>query len=286
MLGHRLVRELVSHPQFDVHVTSRREVPEAFTSEGVTHHRGIDLTDAQNTIPELLRSVAPDAVINAAGVVKQRSDGQDIAVGLQLNGMLPHLLAMEAEAVSARLIHISTDCVFDGANGPYSQDSPRDATDIYGRTKALGEVWYPPHTTLRTSIIGFEVGRQQGLVEWLFSQPTGSTIPGWSRAIFSGVTTGELSRNIVLLLGEDTPIHGVWHLASEPIDKGTLLTALNHRFDLGLNIELVDEVQINRALDDTPIRESLGWPRPTWAGLIEDLAEDRERFPYRDTTAP
>src|SRR5262249_1447982 len=147
-----------------------------------------------DTVVRAMAAARPDAVVNCIGVVKQRGDGKDPVVSLTVNSLFPHRLAALCAAASARLVHLSTDCVFSGAPGGYRRTDAADATELYGRTKLLGEVDAPGCVTLRTSMIGRELTTSQGLVEWLLAQR--GEAPGFTRAVFSGLTTLELSRVI------------------------------------------------------------------------------------------
>jgi dTDP-4-dehydrorhamnose reductase len=189
MLGHRLWLDL--GPAYETWATLR--------STGPMEGYGVfDLKRACYPIDALrvddlaraLAAVRPDCVINCIGLIKQLN--QDPLAALELNAVLPHRLAHLCAAAGARLIHISTDCVFSGAAGNYAESAPSDATDIYGRTKFLGEVAYPHCLTLRTSIIGRELHTRLGLIEWFLSQT--EPVQGFRRAIYTGLTTGELAR--------------------------------------------------------------------------------------------
>src|SRR5262249_32316179 len=131
--------------------------------------------------------------------VKQRSEASAAIPSLEINSLLPHRLALVCAAAGARLVHLSTDCVFSGRKGAYTESDPPDADDLYGRSKYLGEVASPGCLTLRTSIIGRELSRKTGLLEWLLSQ-RGATVKGFRSAIFSGFTTHEMGRIIERLL--------------------------------------------------------------------------------------
>ena len=221
----------------------------------------------------LLDRVRPDAVLNAIGLVKQRPGGQSPEAAIRLNALLPHQLAAACADAGARLVHISTDCVFSGElpePARYREDDVPDARDVYGRSKLLGEVHDPPALTIRTSIIGRELTRASGLLEW-FAGRAGEQVDGFRRARFSGLTTRELARVIRRVLLEHPQLSGMWHVAGEPIDKYTLLLGL--RDVLGVDCELVprDEPVINRALDARRFDTATGYRPPPWAQLLEEF---------------
>lgn len=285
MLGHRLALELAGRAGLDVHVTVRRPVPEPFRAVGVRYHEGVDLGSGSGPVARVLAELAPDVVLNAVGAIKQKDLAANVDQSFYLNGVLPHALALLNPNPAARVVHVSTDCVFRGNRGGYRQDEPPDAEDLYGRSKAIGELAYGRHLTLRTSIIGFELAGHLGLVSWFFRQPPGSRLRGYTAARYSGLTTGALSRVIVeLLAGPQLPT-GTWHLASVPISKFDLLGRLNAAFGLGHTLVPDDAVRVDRTLDDTPWRQLTGTARPDWSFLVDDLLTDWKRRPYAELYA-
>jgi len=179
-------------------------------------------------------------------------------------------MAAACADLGARLVHISTDCVFSGTKGAYTEDDLPDPLDLYGRSKLLGEVSDTGCITLRTSIIGLELSTGSGLVEWFLRQ--NETANGWSRAMYSGVTTAELSRVIVDVLVRDLPIDGLWHVSAVPISKLDLLVKL--RDLLGRNIELLpdDSVTIDRTMNSDRFRKVTGYEPPSWDEMLSELA--------------
>lgn len=268
MLGHVAVSVLAD--EFDV-VASVRDTHHARRYKLPAHLVGFV---AGNDDPrELLRREKPDAVLNAIGLVKQLPAGQSPVSAIRLNALFPHELAEACAEVGARLIHVSTDCVFSGAlpaPARYTEDDLPDARDVYGRSKLLGEVVDPPSLTLRTSIIGRELERASGLLEW-FASNEGKEVFGFVNAWFSGFTTRELSRVVAMVLREHPDLTGLWHVAAEPIDKYDLLLRL--RDVLGMSCEVVPREQpvINRALDASRFEAATGYRAPSWAQMLEEF---------------
>lgn len=268
MLGHAAVG--VFGETFEVYATARD------ATAGARHGLPGEWLpfDARHDDPRgLLDRVRPDAVLNAIGLVKQLPEGQSPEPAIRLNALLPHQLATACAEAGARLVHVSTDCVFSGElpePARYREDDVPDPRDVYGRSKLLGEVHEPPALTIRTSIIGRELARASGLLEW-FATRAGEPVDGFARARFSGLTTRELARVIRRVLLEHPQLSGVWHVAGEPIDKYTLLLGL--REVLGVDCEIVarDEPVINRALDATRFDTVTGYRPPTWAQLLEEF---------------
>jgi dTDP-4-dehydrorhamnose reductase len=282
MLGHRLVHEFCRQPGYDVHATVRRRIPAVFEHEGATYHEGIDLAYDTSRLRAVLAGVAPAVLINAAGVIKQRSAASDPDLSMFINGALPHILGVAATDLGCRLVHVSTDCVYSGdrPDGAYHEDEASDVADVYGRSKAAGEVAWGGHLTVRTSIIGFEVANHLGFMGWLFGNAAGSTVHGFERAIYSGLPTPTLSRTIRHIIEELPGLRGLYHVASEPIRKLDLVNRINDAFALGLTVVPDDRVVCNRALDDARFRHESGMPRPDWDELIQDLLADHAALPY------
>lgn len=153
----------------------------------------VDVTN-RDAVAEVVRRVRPEIILNCVGVlIKGSTEHPDNAI--LINAYFPHLLKKLADEVDAKLIHISTDCVFSGKRGNYTEDDFRDADDVYGRSKALGEVINEKDLTIRTSIIGPELKKNgEGLFHWFMNQH--GKINGFKTAIWGGVTTLELAKAI------------------------------------------------------------------------------------------
>lgn len=259
-------------------VAATRRVPEGEVLIALSGAHIISGIDARfnETLAATFAEARPDAVVNAIGIVKQRPAAKEAVESIRINSLLPHELAAMCVDVGAKLVHISTDCVFSGAKGDYTEGDLPDPVDLYGRSKLLGEVVGPGCLTIRTSIIGLELSEGSGLIEWFLRQ-TGSA-SGWSRAMYSGVTTAELSRVIVELLSRDDPLNGLWHLSADPISKLDLLVKL--RDLLGREIKLVpdDSVTIDRTMNSDRLRSAASYEPPSWDLMLSELATSvRER---------
>lgn len=247
--------------------SSAAKFPEALRSSLIS---GVDV-ESPDALVRVFGDVHPDVVINCVGLVKQLAEANDPLAALPINAILPHRLARLAAAVGARLIHVSTDCVFDGQDGGYVEADRPNATDLYGRSKLLGEVDYPNAITLRTSIIGRELDSAHGLIDWFLSQ-TGS-VRGFTRAIFSGLTTVELARVMRDVILPRPELHGLYHVSVDPISKFDLLTVVAEAY--GKTIEIVPDeaLKIDRSLDSTRFRAATGYEPPEWRDMIESLRD-------------
>lgn len=282
MLGHKLVQVLADAPGLELHATSRRDPHRALAGLGATFHVGVELGTGTEELGRILEELRPDVVVNAVGVIKQQDPERHLERTFLLNASLPHLVPLLNPNKEGRVITFSTDCVFRGDRGNYSEADRPDAEDAYGRSKACGELLYGRHLTIRTSIVGFELTGFASLFSWLLRQPRGSVLRGYSRAWYSGLPTVSLSRLVRELLVNDTHLGGLYHVASEPITKLDLLRRLADA--LGLDVTFVPDetVAINRILDDREFRRIAGYPRPAWGELIKEMAVDFESLPYAE----
>jgi dTDP-4-dehydrorhamnose reductase len=202
--------------------------------------------------------------------VKQRSSAAEAIPSLEINALLPHRLAIVCREIGARLVHISTDCVFSGRKGKYRESDPSDAEDLYGRTKYLGEVHEPNCITLRTSMVGLELSRKKSLLEWFLAQR--GTIRGYRNAIFSGFTTIELARIVEMLLTRFPQASGLYHLSSTPISKFDLLTLVKERLALPVEIVPYEDFRCDRSLDSSRFQSEFGYRAPEWPAMVDELA--------------
>ena len=270
MLGHQLLGHFAR--RHETRVVLRREL-DAYSRFGLFHpgnaYPGIDLGNPAALEP-ILAAFAPQAMINAAGIVKQRPAAEEAIPSLEINALLPHRLALMCRRIGARLVHLSTDCVFSGRKGNYKESDSSDAQDLYGRTKFLGEVHEPHCLTLRTSIIGPELERKTSLLEWFLAQE--GTIRGYRNAIFSGFTTLELARVIEMLLTRHPDANGLYHVSSAPISKFDLLMLFKRRLGLAVEITPDEEFRCDRSLDSTRFRSEFAYRPPEWPAMVDEMA--------------
>jgi len=270
MLGHTLFREFSQQEDMDVYATARTGnslecwFPPALLKKVKV---GVD-ADNFDTVIGAFASVQPDLVINCIGLIKQQSIANDPLSAITINSQLPHRISLVCRTAGARLIHISTDCVFDGKKGQYLETDPSNAIDLYGRSKFLGEVAYPPHCiTLRTSIIGHELKGKLGLVEWFLNQE--GWVRGFTRAIYSGFPTLEFARIIADYVIPNDQLTGIYHVSSNPISKYDLLKLVAERYKKQIEIDAYEDFVIERSLDSTLFRRLTGYQPPSWSELID-----------------
>lgn len=274
MLGNAVFRVLAADPALQVHGSARSggclpHFDAALRGRVLT---GVDVEQADHLVA-LLGRVRPDVVVNCIGLVKQLADADEPLAALPINALLPHRLARLCELLGARLVHVSTDCVFSGSRGAYRETDLPDAQDLYGRSKLLGEVSGPHALTLRTSIIGHELSTAHGLIGWFLSQQ--GTVRGFTRAVFSGVPTVELATVIRDHVLPRPDLHGLYHLSSTPISKHDLLQLVARAYAKDISIVPDDRVVIDRSLDSTRFTEATGYRAPAWPELVDRMQRFR-----------
>jgi dTDP-4-dehydrorhamnose reductase len=223
--------------------------------------------------------VKPEVVINCVGIIKQLSGETRLSDVIEVNSLFPHRLADLCALSGARLLHLSTDCVFSGRKGMYTESDTPSPEDIYGQTKLLGEVTGEDCLTIRTSMIGRELNRQASLLEWFLSQE-GKCIRGYTRAIFSGLTTASLARVLMRIVTDHKQLTGLYHVSSEAISKYELLLRLKEAFRLTVEIEPFGEYCIDRSLDSSRFQQATGIIIPTWDEMTQELISDT--MPYSE----
>ena len=276
MLGHQMIKECIKSDTEWCTVVRNETLLKSALGESV-NGRCIILDDIKyfNGLEAIIAERTPDFVINCIGVVKQSSFANDYLESLTINSLLPHQLEKICTNNSARLIHISTDCVFDGKKGMYSEADFPDATDLYGRSKFLGEISAGDPITLRTSIIGHELVQDtHGLVEWFLTQ--GDKVNGYTNAIFSGLTTHELSKLILQTIIPQNIPGGLYQVAVHPISKFDLLTVIANVYDKEVEIEKFDDFFCDRSLDGEKFNNLTGYLVPEWNQLIREMRDDFE----------
>ena len=276
MLGHKLFQILqASFPDTVTVIRKRRRdnpyhnIP-LFQSANV-----IDAIDvlAFEKLAEVLRDRRPQFVINCIGIIKQRDEASSRVSMIALNALLPHRLADLCTSWGGRLIHISTDCVFSGQRGMYTEEDVSDADDLYGRTKYLGEVSTQNALTLRTSIIGRELTTHRSLLDWFLSN-NGKRVSGYRKSIYSGVTTNQLAQVVTHIVSNHPNLSGIYQVASEPIAKSDLLILLRDAFGCNIEIDQIDGEDVDRSMSGSKLREATGYVCPPWPVLARQLAED------------
>jgi len=281
MLGHKVVQRLAGGPS-DVWWTLRqsRDDPALACAPFLQGDHALERVDASrlDRLDALLGELRPDAVVNCVGVIKQRPEVTNAVACITLNALLPHRVAQRLSSWGGRLIQISTDCVFSGLRGNYAETDRPDATDMYGVSKALGEVRAENAVTIRTSMIGRELRHHRSLLDWFLSQEK-KRIRGYRRTLWSGVTALHLADLIHLLLHKHADLAGLFHVSSGKISKYDLLLLLRSIYDLDVEIEPDDSARSDLSLDGSRLEGAIGYSCPSWPNLALALVADPTPYP-------
>ena len=278
MLGHKIIQSLSK--KHTVYGTIRGKRDNYSYSAIIPASKIIDSVSGTNisSIHNAIDTFEPDVVINCIGIVKQLPEAQDPVQSIAINSLFPHQIAKYCNDKNIRFIHYSTDCVFTGIKGNYTENNLEDARDLYGRSKCLGEVGPTEGLTLRTSLIGRQLTGTYSLVEW-FLKNNGGTVNGYTKSIFSGLTTNTHAEILEQIITKHPNLCGLYHLAAEPISKYDLLMKIKKEFDLNIEIDPVDGEISDRSLNGSRFYNDTGIKVPSWDAMIHELAIDTT--PYR-----
>lgn len=276
MLGHKLVQEWSE--RFDIWATVRGSFKTVERFEFFDVQKTITAVNAENfdSVVEAFAISQPDVVINCIGIIKQLAAAKDPIPTLTVNSIFPHRIAKLCSVMRARLITLSTDCVFSGERGNYSESDTPDAMDLYGRSKSLGEVNAQNCLTVRTSIIGRELlDTSHSLVDWFLSnRGQNEIVRGFTQAIFTGFPTIVLAELLADLIENQPELQGTWHVSSNPINKFELLELINKEFKANLEIEPDADFYCDRSLDSSRFRTETNFKPQSWSEMVTRMAND------------
>jgi len=280
MLGHAVFHEMLVNRDFDVigTVRSLSEVDTHFP--GRMLERVVENVDAFriDSLEKVIEEFTPDIVINCIGIIKQLPVSREAIPVITLNSLFPHQVASLCKEHDCRMIHVSTDCVFDGAKGSYTEDDKLTADDLYGISKYMGEVQYDHAITIRTSIIGHELSSNLSLVEWFLSQ-TGS-VRGYTNAIYTGFPTVEIANIIADYIIPDENLSGLYQVSSNPISKYDLLKIVSEVYGKKIEIAPYADYYDNKSLISEKFRKKTGYQPPDWRVLIGKMHKNFKQFGY------
>ncbi len=280
MLGHTIFHEMLINRNFDVMGTVRSlsEVDKHFPDRML--ERVVQNVDACkiDSVERIIKDFAPDIVINCIGLIKQLPIANEPLPVITLNSLFPHQVAAICGEAGCRMIHVSTDCVFNGAKGSYTEEDSLSAEDLYGISKYMGEVKYDHTITIRTSIIGHELSSNFSLVEWFLSQ-TGS-VNGFTNAIYSGFPTIEIANIIADYIIPDKKLSGLYQVSSNPISKYELLKIVSRVYGKSIDVVPFDDYHDNKSLLSEKFRKQTGYQPPDWGVLIDKMYKNFQQFGY------
>ena len=273
MLGGSILRHFYEEEIYDVYGSVRSNEYQ----ETLSLYQTVLIPDISNfkKLKKTISNLRPNFVINCIGIIKQHDLSSDYIQSIIINSLFPHQLASICKSINAKLIHFSTDCVFNGVNGNYDEKYPPCSNDIYGLTKTLGEINYDNHLTIRTSIIGHELKTNVSLVDWFLNQK--HSVNGYNKAYFSGLATihlAEILHNFLL----DEKIYGLYHLSSVRISKYELLLKIKEKYNKEITINKSSSVQIDRSLNSERIQKKYGISIKTWDDQIEMMHKEYTKY--------
>lgn len=238
------------------------------------NHETIQL-DARNEelFIEKIIEITPDIIVNCMGILISEAN-KNPEQAIFLNAYIPHRLKRVVDDLGAKLVQISTDCVFSGKDGGYTETDIKDADDIYGRAKGLGEITDAPHVTLRTSVVGPEIKDGEELFHWFMQQQR--TIQGYTKSLWSGVTTLELAKAVVWAI--DSDIHGLYHVTNgQSINKHELLLLFKKYTNKAIEIDKVDGRKTDKSFIDT--QQQRDYVIPSYDIMIAEMVNQIRTHP-------
>jgi dTDP-4-dehydrorhamnose reductase len=279
MIGHKFWQALVGQRD-DIFGTlhGRRD---AFAHYALFDDRIIEQFEAADFegVTKLLNRLRPAVIVNCIGITKRKPEANDVAKMFMVNARFPHHLARWAACNRARVIHFSTDCVFDGADGNYSERSVVTAPDLYGQTKYFGELDYDHCLTIRTSMIGREITGHTELLEWFLAQ-RGRCITGYKNARYSGLTTLTMAELVPRIIDDHPQLSGRYQIAGPVITKYDLLCQLRDAFAIEVQIVPDETFHCDRTLQSHRFAQATGISIPPWKEMLADLARDQDFYDH------
>ena len=274
MIGHRIWLEALNLKEVEVFGVIRKPRShykrfDIFTDKILDQ---IDISDWQS-VELLLEKIRPDVIVNAIGITIRKPEINDLEKSLSTNSFFPRRLLKWGQRSSSRVIHLSTDCVFDGSSGHYEETSQPSAKDTYGKTKFLGEIEGENALTLRFSCIGRELDSHTELLEWFLAQ-NGKEVKGFGKAIYSGVTTQVVAKEVIRIIEKFPELNGLFQLSSSPISKYDLLCLIQEKYGTTAKITRNDEFVADKTLVCDKYTKATGFKVQAWSEMIEDLLSD------------
>ncbi|MFZ0443127.1 MAG: SDR family oxidoreductase [Bacillus sp. (in: firmicutes)] len=258
MAGHVITAYLKQKPEYNV----------LYTSKDRNDRAGIylDVTDSTK-LEEVIDRIKPDITVNCVGILNDYANN-NTKLAFQVNSLLPHQLEKLTERNNGKLIHISTDCVFLGTKGGYTEKDTPDGTSFYAQSKQLGEIISDKHLTIRTSIIGPEL-KENGIGLFLWFMKQKGKIKGYEKVYWNGVTTLVLAKAIENMIKNE--ITGLYHLGSnQKISKYRLLCMIMEIFNK-TDVEIIPDsnIVLDRTIKST--RTDYHYQIPTYEIMMKEL---------------
>lgn len=278
LIGHNFLQELsASFEVFGTLHKSKNRYGNRSLFSGKNVIENINVSEFE-IFKGVLYAVNPDVILNCIGITKRKVEINNPFEVLTINSVFPHQLANWAKSNQKRVIHFSTDCVFNGETGNYTEESITTAEDVYGRTKALGEIIYDHTLTIRSSFIGQELFGKTELLEWFLAQD-GKEIKGFTKTFYSGVSTIFMARVVSNIISNFPKLSGLYHLAPDkPISKYELLCLSKEAFQVNVNIIPDNEHVHCPTLDATKLKREINLIVPSWKEMMFELGANKGRY--------
>jgi len=273
MIGHKIAQLL--EQENNLFGTTRKKISPI--KIGLKTSKLIEKDFDKNQSLSFLDNINPDIIINCVGITTRRINNNNISNLDFINSRLPHYLNKWTEKNDKRLIHFSTDCVYSGKTGMYTERDNPDAIDLYGKSKAIGEINNTKALTIRTSLIGREVYNHTELFEWLYKNKSGK-VYGYENVHYSGLTTIRMSKILEKIINYYPDLQGIFNISSKPITKYSLLNLINKHFKLEIQVEKDSKIKSNKVLISKKITEITDIEIPAWEDLIEEFREDCVKY--------
>jgi len=278
LIGHKLLQELSTDLEvFGTLHYSKKHYGDISLFSGPNIIENIDASNFE-LLKGVLLAINPDVILNCIGITKRKINTNNIIETLNINSVFPHKLADWAKINQKRVLHFSTDCVFDGRVGNYTEVSITTAEDIYGKSKALGEINYNHCLTIRSSFIGQELFDKTELLDWFLTQ-NGKQIKGFKNTLYSGVSTIFMANVVKKIIMNFPNLSGLYQLAPDkPISKYDLLLIAKETFNIDVEI-IPDYENVHRpTLDASKLKRKINLTVPSWETMMRELASNKEIY--------
>ncbi len=273
LLGHRVFINLNKNKKFKVIGTLRSmNKNNIFIKKKIIENFNVLNFD---NLKKKINYIRPDFIINCIGVTNKKIKNNKTSDLILINSVLPHYLDSLSKKLKFKLIHISTDCVFSGLKNFYTEIDPCDVQDLYGLTKFIGEIRNSKNLTIRTSIIGHEMSEKNGLLEWFLSQ---KSVKGFSKVVYSGVTTNQLSEIIERCITKYN-LSGLFQVSSKPISKFELLKLIKKIYKKDIKIKKSVKMKKKLILNSKKFTKKTKYLVKPWKDQIEEMRfQNNEKY--------
>ena len=276
MLGHQVYLKLKTEFGATNVAITLRKTKQHYDKFGIFKEAvAFDELDVLNfpQVEVALNKFKPDYIINCIGLTLRKKELGDVEKCIQVNSMLPHRLAKWGELNNSRVIHFSTDCVFDGKKGNYTEKDIPTADDLYGQSKFLSEIIYPNSLTIRLSVVGRELEGKTEFIEWFLSHK-GKSVNGFAGVNYSGLSTNVVAKELIRIIKNYPKISGTYQMASEPMNKFDILKIVNEIYQTKTEIKESADYKNDKTLNCDLYTQLTGFKKPSWKSMIAEMKQE------------